>query len=160
MQRMEAAGRGVNHWSLALDYPRFMWSRALHNKSLQATPGSPCCLSLLRGRRTGVLSLDLLLYFISFAISAETRTMSMTMPIVARNGISHFLLTTNWARKSSFDVLLRHEIVINTMFLSDSSHNLNCLLHNLVCFFTHKLVVTNGIEPFSVECESTILPIN
>lgn len=77
----------------------------------------------------------------------------MTMTIVTRNEIGHLFLAAQWTRHRPRNIFWWNEIVINSVLGFDSSHNLDCLLHDFVTSFAHKLVVTKGIEPLSVQCE-------
>ena len=64
----------------------------------------------------------------------------MTMAVVARNGIGHFVLATYWTWKGALDVFFGNKLVVHSMFLSDSSHNLDCLLHDFIAACAHTVI--------------------
>ena len=77
----------------------------------------------------------------------------MTMPIVARNEIRHSFFAAERTSEKAFHVFFGNKVIINPEFGFDSSHNLDCLLHDFIASCAHKLVGGKGIEPLSVQCE-------
>jgi hypothetical protein len=80
------------------------------------------------------------------------RALSGTMSIVFGNGVSHHSVSTNWTWHRIFDVCGRYKVVVDAVFLTDSSDDLQCLIVNLLCCH-HKLVGSKGVAPLPSQCE-------